>query len=284
MRPGPHSAPPTSKQSLWDRQAETPPKAPSVAAYKVSALFRYIEELHGNRPWGAVLDAGTGTNSIRWVSSLPTERWTAVTGAMGHAVQVRDAVEARRRPQDRLIVANWADPELLQGDVHDTVLADYLLGAVEGFAPYFQPQLFARLRPLTGKRLYVIGLEPYVNADATTPAGKIVQEIGRFRDACLLLAGEIPYREYPAHWAADHLEQSGFAVIAARHFPIRYKERFVNSQIDMCKPRLAKLEDRLLAEALLARGETLRQKALAMVAADDGLRHGHDYVIAVEPV
>ena len=59
-----------------------------------SRLFRYIEELQGDRPWGSFLDAGTGTNSGRWVASLPTERWTAVTGAQGHAIQVRDAVES----------------------------------------------------------------------------------------------------------------------------------------------------------------------------------------------
>ncbi len=248
-----------------------------------SRLFGYIESLQRERPWGAVLDAGTGTNSIGWIASLPTERWTAVTGAEGHAVQCRNAVEARRRPRDCIIVGNWADSTLLSNERYDMVLADYLLGAIDGFAPYFQSRLFARLRPLVGQRLYVVGLEPYIVGEPRTAAGRLVFEIGRFRDACLLLAGEQPYREYPAQWAVDHLEASGFRVIAARRFPIRYKAGFVNSQIDMCTPRLAMLSDRTLAKALSARGEALRRKALAIIDTEGGLHHGHDYVLAAEP-
>lgn len=248
-----------------------------------SGLFRCIEDLQGDRPWGSFLDAGTGTNSIAWTASLATERWTAVSGAQGHAIQVRDAVESRRRPQDRIVLGNWANEALLAGERYDTVLADYLVGAIEGFAPYFQPYLFTRLRRLTAGRLYVVGLEPYVTAEPDTPAGKLVWEIGRFRDACLLLSGERPYREYPAQWVTDHVEAAGFRVLAARRFAIRYKERFVNSQIDMCAPRLAGLADRVLADALTRRGEDIRSRALAMVKAEGGLRHGHDYVLAAEP-
>lgn len=32
-----------------------------------SKLFNHLEKLQGDRPWGSVLDAGTGTNSISWV-------------------------------------------------------------------------------------------------------------------------------------------------------------------------------------------------------------------------
>jgi len=248
-----------------------------------SDLLKHIETLQGDAPWGSVLDAGTGTHSLGWVASLKTERWTAVTGAEGHAIQVRDSVAALRRPQDRIVLGNWADPALLAGERYDTVLADYLLGAVDGFAPYFQDRLFLRLRPLVGRRLYVIGLEPYVTAAPADADGRLVCEIGRFRDACLLLAGERPYREYPAEWAVEHLQAAGFRILSARHFPNRYKERFVNSQIGMCAPRLAKLPDRALAEALRAQGEDLRTRALAHVAQHGGLRHGADYVLAAEP-
>jgi hypothetical protein len=93
-----------------------------------SALFAYIEELQ-TAGWGDFLDAGTGTHSIGWVTSLDTQRWTAVTGAPGHAAQVRELVGAAMRPQDRLIVGNWADAALLDDEAYDTVLADYLLGA-----------------------------------------------------------------------------------------------------------------------------------------------------------
>lgn len=246
-------------------------------------MFRCIEDLQGNQPWGSFLDAGTGTNSISWVSSLETDRWTAVTGAEAHAIQVRDAIEKRQRRQDRIVLGNWADEALLEGEHYDTVLADYLVGAIEGFAPYYQPYLFEGLRKLVGRRLYVVGLEPYATIEPESAAGKLVWEIGQFRDACLLLSGERPYREYPAQWVADHLEAAGFRIVAARRFAIRYKARFVNSQIDMCMPRLAAMEDRALAEALRKVGEVLRVRALAKVETEGGLNHGFDYVLAAEP-
>ncbi|MBY8825809.1 hypothetical protein [Sphingomonas colocasiae] len=254
-----------------------------MPATTANGPFRFIEDLQGETPWGSFLDAGTGTHSIRWVASLATERWTAVTGAEGHAIQVRDAVDARRRPQDRIILGNWADDALLAGECYDTVLADYLLGAIEGFAPYFQHRLFARLRPLTRRRLYIVGVEPYVSVRPDDEGGRAIWEIGRFRDTCLMLAGERPYREYPAQWVVDHLEASGFRAVTARRFPIRYRERFVNSQIDMCAPRLAGLEDRRLADALTAHGENLRAVACDLIAREDGIACGHDYVIMGEP-
>jgi hypothetical protein len=248
-----------------------------------STLFDEVEKLQDGKPWGRFLDAGTGTNSIGWIGGLATDNWTAVSGAEAHAIQVRDAIADVRRPQDRIIVGNWADPALLAGESYDTVLADYLLGAIDGFAPYFQHRLFARLRPLVGRRLYVVGLDPYVTARPDTPAGRLVWEIGRFRDACLLLAGEQPYREYPAQWAADHLEASGYRVIAAKRFANRYKQRFVNSQIDMSAPRLAKIADPVLAASLAARGEALRAEAMAYIEREGSLRHGFDYILAAEP-
>lgn len=251
---------------------------------RASALFRSIEDLQGELPWGSFLDAGTGTHSIGWVASLPTERWTAISGAEGHAIQVRDAVEPLRREQDRIVLGNWADERLLAGERYDTVLADYLLGAIEGFAPYFQEHLFSRLRPHVRKRLYVIGVEPYVAGQPLDEAGRLIWSIGRFRDACLLLAGEQPYREYPLMWAIDSLKRSGFKVTSARRFSVRYKQRFVNSQIDMALLRLGKLEDQRTADALTARGERLREKAVAEINARGGIRCGFDYLITAEPV
>lgn len=249
-----------------------------------SALFTYIESLQGGRPFGSVLDAGTGTHSIRWLSGVETVRWTAVTEAPAHAAQVQETVGKAMRPQDRLLVGNWTDPELLAGEAFDTVLADYLLGAIEGFAPYFQTELFERLRPLTRQRLYVTGVEPYVVSRPPDEAGRLVWEIGRFRDSCLTLAGERPYREYPLNWVLIHLHRSGFEPVEARKFPIRYKARFVNGQIDMCRPRLARLKVAAVGEAMAAYGEALRTRALAFVEAHGSLKHGFDYVIAADPI
>ncbi|MFC3076627.1 class I SAM-dependent methyltransferase [Phenylobacterium terrae] len=244
-----------------------------------SRLFEFIAARHEG-PWGAVLDAGTGVHSAGWLAGLPTESLTLVTAAPAHADQVRRSVPLR--PADRLLVGDWADPAFLAGESFDAVLADYLVGAVEAFAPYFQQALFDRLARLVRGRLYLIGVDPYVVAEPDTASGRLVWEIGRFRDACLLLAGDRPYREYPAEWVLAQLDRAGFAVIEARRFPIRYKAAFVDSQIDMALMRLPALPDPALAEALRARGEALRRAGLAAVAAKDGIRHGCDYVIVAE--
>ncbi|MEM7741863.1 MAG: class I SAM-dependent methyltransferase [Pseudomonadota bacterium] len=259
-------------------------KAQAVEERKHSKLYRYIEQLHDNRPWGAFLDAGTGTNSISWVADLVTERWTAVTGSAGEASLAQAAAGSKQRPQDQIVLGNWADAGLLKGEVYDTVLADYLLGAVEGYQPYFQPYLFRRLRPLTRRALYATGLEPYVPTPRPeSPAGRLVWEIGRFRDACVLLKGGVPYREYPAPWVVHQIQSAGFAVQSVKHFSIGYKEVFVNAQIDIAIRRLDVLTDRSLAQALMERGEALRGEAHAMIKEEGALRSCRNYVIAATP-
>jgi hypothetical protein len=249
----------------------------------VSGLFRYIEELQGQEPWGSVLDAGAGVNSAEWMTALSTTRWTAVTAAPGHARQVREAVAARLRPQDRLLVGNWMDPALLAGEVHDVVLADYLIGAVEGFSPYFQEDLLRRLKPMVGRRLYITGLDPYVVGEVPDAAARCVREIGRLRDVCLLLADETPYREFPAEWVRDRLMEAGFRVLSAKRFSNRYRARWVDGQLDMALRRLPKIADRTLAEALAGRIEALRTEGHKLAKSGDGLHVGFDYVIAAEP-
>ncbi len=237
-----------------------------------STLFTHIETLQAEAPWGRFLDAGTGVNSSLWSTALSTDRWVGVSGSSAHAGQVEREIGGRLRPDDRLIVGNWADDALLAGDTFDTVLADYLLGAIEGFAPYFQAQLFARLRPLVGHCLYVVG-------PVTTPAEQMVRDIGRLRDTCLLLADETPYREYPAEWAINALNQAGFHVTHAKRFPNRYRPTWVDSQLDMGLRRLSKLEDRNLAQALTTRIEDLRARGQTLCRQENGLRAGADWVI-----
>jgi len=220
---------------------------------------------------------------MRWLLGLATTQWTAVTGSAAMAEHTAREIGQAQRSQDRLVVGNWVDPELLAGERYDTVLADYLLGAIEGFAPYWQDRLFARLRPLVGTRLYVIGLEPYVHGRPDDDDGRLVNEIGRLRDACLLLAGDQPYREYPLHWTLRQLALSGFRVVDTQIVPIRYGARFVHSQLDLCARVLDRLTDRMLATQLQAQVADLRLRALGHVRREGGLRHGNDYILVAEP-
>ncbi len=249
-----------------------------------SALYSYIKQLQGDAHLGRVLDAGTGPRSLRWLLSQNVDSCTAVTGTPAMEAQTQRVVGDQLRPQDRLLVGNWTDPQLLAGEQFDTVLADHLLGAIEGSAPFFQFRLFARLRPLTVKRLYVTGMQPYVIERPASEAGALIWEIGRFRDACLILSGERPFREFPLHWVLAQLPRSGFKAVASRKFPVGYKAKFVNGQIGLCRPRLERLADRSLGQSMIAHGEALRARALAYIASHGSLSPAVHYVIAADPV
>ncbi|MGG4605216.1 class I SAM-dependent methyltransferase [Paenalcaligenes sp. Me131] len=248
----------------------------------IGLLYQKVTELQAQTPWGNVLDAGTGLGSMRWLQSIDSSSWTAITGAEGMARQIRQSPIFHAREQDRLLVDNWMNAELLANEQFDTVLADYLLGAIEGFAPYWQDQLFPRLRQLARGNLYVIGLSPYVPYDADHDAGKLVTEIGRLRDACLLLADERPYREYPLEWVLRQLRHANFKPVDVQQFGIRYGANFVNGQLDMCAARTQRFKDRGLALAMSEHIADLRQRALNYVAQEGGLRHGFDYVIQAQ--
>ena len=251
---------------------------------KEAAHLACIKSLHGEGSFGSVLDAGTGPRSIRWLTTLKSDRWTAVTGDPIMELKVRRLLVDRQRPKDQLVLGNWNDPNLLAGERFDTVVADHLLGAIEGFAPYFQTQLFPRLRQLTGKRLFVTGMQPYVLERPADEAGSLIWQIGRYRDACLVLLGKQPFREFPLDWVLGELGRSGFRVAAMRRIAVGYGKPFVNGQVDLVRPGLQQLGDRALAQALIARGEEIRGRALAYLDAHGSLQHGFSYVIAAEPV
>lgn len=253
---------------------------------EISALFRYIEEVNADRPWGSILDAGSGVKSLEWITTLPTQRWTAMTASHRMADSIRGAVDAQMRSQDRLLVGNWANDSLLTGETFDTVLVDYLIGAIEGFAPYWQNRVFERLRPLVARNgtLYVVGLEPYVQFEPETESGQVIWEIGRVRDACLLLAGERPYREFPMDWVLRQLGLAGFRMLDARRFPIRYRARYIHSQLDMCLARIERFAAAEVGTAMRGYVEDLRARALKLEQRSEGLCHGHDYVVTAEPM
>jgi hypothetical protein len=234
------------------------------------ALFAEIVRLQGNTPWGSVLDAGTGRHSLSFVKSLPTTRWTAVTARPDPALEPD-------RVQDRIVVGNWTDTALLADESFDTVLVDYVVGALDGFAPYFQDAFFARLRPHCRGRVYVIGLEPYGVAHDEGDA--IVWEIARLRDACILLAGDRCYREYPRAWVKQRMSQAGFEITSDESFPIRYGARFVDGQLDVCRRKLERI-DGVVRGALAARIENVAARAHGYLARVGEIRFGEDYLIA----
>lgn len=251
---------------------------------KHSALFTYIEQLHGDRPWGHFLDAGTGVKSLAWVGSLNTERWTAVTAAQSMARNSKAQFPGTMRDVDRILVGNWIDPEMMKGETVDTLLLDYFVGAVDGFAPYWQESVLPRFSQLLapGGRMYITALDPYVPIHAKDEVGQFVGDVGRLRDACLLLARERPYREYPVEWMMHHVKAAGLEVVAGQKFPIRYRERWLKAQLDMCRARSKRFASSQVAESMLQHIDSMEARGLELISKHDGLAHGFDYVIAAE--
>jgi hypothetical protein len=247
----------------------------------VSALFSYIEELQGETPWGRVLDAGTGWSSLQWLTQLSTESLTAVTACPVRAAALSCSYRGGLREQDAVVTGNWVDEELLRGQTFDVVLVDYLLGAVDRFAPYFQSRLLDRLRRHVGGTMYLIGLEPYGDAEESVQA-QLVSRIANLRDAALLLAQDRPHREYPRWWVSEELPRRGFEILSTRSFPIAYGESFVVAELDVCLEALEKLPEGLRA-ALAAEEKSLRWEALQQIRRHGPLRCGFDYVISARP-
>ncbi len=102
-------------------------------------LFGRIENWQGESPWGRFLDAGTGVHSLKWIQSLSTTSWSAITADSGMKRSIESSGVIVREGVDEILVGNWMD-ESFVGSLgkFDTILADYLIGAVDGFSPYTQ--------------------------------------------------------------------------------------------------------------------------------------------------
>lgn len=205
-----------------------PPSSSRLVYGKNDALFGCIEEQQGEKPFGSVLDAGTGLHSLRWIATLRDDRfgmadYTAVTAdeTMQRNVQL-EADELGISQDGQVVVGNWfdehvpLDKELLmlrqqqqrpddgQSTLFDVIIVDYLIGAMDGFSPYKQDLMIPKLAKLLndGGRMYIVGLQPIPDS---VPAGgnrdaNIICKVRQVRDACILLAGHRCYREYPIDW------------------------------------------------------------------------------------
>lgn len=248
-------------------------------------IFAAIEALQGRAPWGRVLDAGTGSHSGRWVAGLPRAEWTGVTLGESVAAALRSELGDLASARGRILVGDWRDERFLAGEVFDVVLADYLLGAVEGGAPFFQEALFARLRRHVAPagRLYAVGLEPYPEP-AVCEWGQCLLEIVRLRDAAILLCGERPFREHPQAWVVARLEASGYRVESQQRFPIRYGERFVKGQLRIVHHKLPRIPDQALARELERAARQLEARGMDLLRRGQSCAWGEDWLVAARPV
>lgn len=238
-------------------------------------LFRQVETLHDDHPWGDVLDAGTGPASLAWVSRLQSRSWTGVTASAPLAAEL--AGIGRRSPQDDVIVGDWSNPGLLVGREFDVVIADHLLPAIEQTVPYFQDRLFDRLRPHVRHTLYVLGTEPLPEV-AETPGMQVVLDVRRFRDACTLLSGRRPERDMPMPWVVRRIDLAGFTLRDARQLPIAHTVRSLDRELQTGLKRLQHASG-AVRTGMESAAADLRHRVEAVL--DRGpLRFGTTYVVA----
>jgi len=262
-------------QSSWSRHAVAQASPTSCCM-----IFEYIMKLHGKNEWGSLLDAGTGAHSLSWVIGLNTTRWTAITGSQKRADNMISQFKGKIREEDKVIFGNWLDPDMLKGEVYDVVLADYLLGSIDGFAPYFQDKLFERLRPHVKKHLYFVGMEPLPDSAESTQ-GQLIIEIAKLRDACILLAGHRCYREYPLEWTLRQMKNSGYKIEYVTNFETVQTADFVEIQLNVAESKLEFITNLQLADAMAAHIKRLRKKVYSLKW---GVRFGSDYVISATKI
>lgn len=250
---------------------------------KPDALFQQIERWQGKENWGSVLDSGTGEHSLEWLLSLPTKKITAITGDQQREKRLFQQFQPQLRSTDVIATGNWLNQSLLEHQSFDVVIADYLLGAIDGFAPYFQHKIFARLRPLCQKHLYVIGQEPFP-VQPTSLGGQLIIEIGQLRDACILLAGHRCYREYPRAWVIENLQQNGYHVSQQQAFPISFGKNYILGQLRVCQSKLRYFQDRSLAREMSFHIERTKEKAIDFINKNCTISFGEDYVIQAIPL
>ena len=173
---------------------------------------------------------------------------------------------------------------LLKGEQFDTILADYLVGAIDGFSPYFQDQIFHRLVKHLGPggRLYIIGLQPI--PDSVDGDANVFCKITKVRDACILLAEHRCYREYPLDWIERQVKRAGLKVVESKKYPIRYDFSTMLRQINVGRSKLKLFPTKGLGKEMGSvldeletecREVTNRQK-------DGRITLGFDYVVVAE--
>lgn len=160
---------------------------------------------------------------------------------------------------DRVLVGLWQNPELLAGSQFDLILADYLLGACDRYAPHFQEEMLERLISRCRGWIFLIGLEP-LPAPAN-PGQQILFEVAQLRDAVQLLLGNRPHREIPQAWVERHLTRLGARVAWSERYHNLYDEGWVERELASLELNLQLFEDGGLAQVLRRRCHALRRRA-----------------------
>ena len=243
----------------------------------MDALFSQIETWNNNQKWGTVLDAGSGEHSLSWLLTLNTDSVTALTGDPQIKTLLEKQFKSKLREADSIVCGNWFNQSLFEGEAFDTVVVDYLIGSMDQFSPYFQSQIFHRIRKQTKTKLYLIAQEPMVFPKSGDQ--KLMKKLFDLRDACILLAGHVQYREYPQTWCQQELTKAGFTVTRQRQFPIQANKSYIERQLSVCKSKLPFMSTMELRTALSQEVERMTSLLFDRLKHKSFLTGLNDYVI-----
>lgn len=295
------SAPPLPLPRKKQTMPNQPQPSKNVVYGADDKLFGCIERSHAStgKSFGRFLDSGTGTHSLRWMASLMGDNrktdlsiddYTAITADEGMRINVlKEAESLGIEENGSIIIGNWQaagpeEEELCHGEMYDTILADYLVGAMDGFSPYYQDLIFPRLtkhlRP--GGRLYVVGLNPI--PDNAQGDANIFCKVTRLRDACILLAGHRCYREYPVDWIERHMEKAGLKIVSSSQFPIMYSHAAIVRQLNVARSKLPLFPSKALAKEMGEAIDALEEESKEAIdrSPNKRLQLGFDYVVSAE--
>lgn len=272
--------------SLWSLLAAASTMGDKQFVYgKDDVLFGCIESQQGDTPFGDFLDAGTGTHSLRWIATLGNEKgmssFTAVTADVTMKLNVeREAQKLGVLEGNHIVMGNWFGELDLPKTQYDTILADYLVGAMDGFSPYRQDEMIPKLAKLLkpGGRLYIVGLEPI--PDAAEGPRNVICKVRQVRDACILLAGHRCYREYPVEWIEKQITRTpGLQLGKTDRFPILYRYNTILRQINVGRSKFASFPTPALESAMKQVLDDLDNQA-EQATINGPIKFGFDYVVA----
>ena len=263
---------------------------------KDDSLFGCIEEQQGDLPFGDFLDAGTGTHSMRWIATLHEKGMSSFYAITADAtMKKRVELEAKtlglydddESAQEKVLMGNWfpkteGEAFDFQDAQFDTILADYLIGAMDGFSPYRQDEMLPILVDLLkpGGRLYIVGLEPI--PDKVVGRENVVCKVRQVRDACILLAGHRCYREYPLEWIHRQCKQlKNCRVLETHRFPIVYRHGTINRQINVARSKFPYFPDKALVGPMKKVLDELERQAKEATK-EAPIKLGFDYVVSLE--
>ena len=322
------SSPPLSASSAMPASPEE--RKTRLVYGSDDVLFGHIEAQQGTKPFGSFLDAGTGVHSLRWIATLASASgtedekedekksitastmtdFTAVTAdeTMRKNVQ-KEVDELGVSDLGNVVIGNWFPPngndkvslssidydEAGNLKLYDTILADYLIGAMDGFSPYAQDQMIDKLaqRLKPGGRLYIVGLQPIPDSYGSKDSPQnVICDVRKARDACILLSGDRCYREYPLDWIQRQIAKTGVLpsgdgneavalnLLDSKTFPILYRHTTIVKQINVGRSKLKRFPSQELASEMRKTLDDLerRSKEATDKSPKKRIQLGFDYV------